>query len=165
MKHSMFVMIGIFGIFTGCVSDYGEEPMSFGATYGIIRTETLPRITSDSLLVRVAYSGCSGGHSFALHHRVVDLATAEMWLTKTTSDQMCEAYFEETRAFSLPEVLRNRKHLILLTRGGGRFVLRATMHYQDSLRFAPQAFRVENDTVKLTDIYIDCYGQSYQRIQ
>ncbi len=38
------------------------------------------------------------------------------------------------------------------------------IHYQDSLRFVPQAFRIDNDTLKLTDLCIDCYGHAYRRI-
>jgi hypothetical protein len=38
------------------------------------------------------------------------------------------------------------------------------IHYQDSLRFVPQAFKVGIDTLKLTDLCVDCYGHAYKRI-
>jgi hypothetical protein len=38
------------------------------------------------------------------------------------------------------------------------------IHYRDSLRFVPQAFQIDNDTLKLTDLCIDCYGHAYRRI-
>lgn len=207
-------------------------PPDFGASYGVIETQTLPVLTSDSLFVRVAYSGCNGGHLFTLRYRVVDRTTVEIWLHKVTPDQMCEAYFEEIKGYRLPEAVRNYLNVVLLSPDGKRITLRPTsstiygkwnwliseggfgwlrltpppavrieydrnglfsyyrsdtliattpftlrrektifspdtcdvIHYQDPLRFVAQLFRIDNDTLKLTDLCIDCYGHAYRRI-
>ncbi|MBI4547810.1 MAG: hypothetical protein HY707_07515 [Ignavibacteriae bacterium] len=39
------------------------------------------------------------------------------------------------------------------------------IHYLDSLRFLPQAFQVDRDTLRLTDVCIDCYYHVYERIR
>jgi|WetSurMetagenome_2_1015567.scaffolds.fasta_scaffold06711_8 hypothetical protein len=38
------------------------------------------------------------------------------------------------------------------------------IHYGDSLRFVPQAFRISNDTLRLVDQVIDGYSQVYARM-
>lgn len=39
------------------------------------------------------------------------------------------------------------------------------IHYRDSLRFLPQIYRVENDTLTLEDLCIDCYIHAYRRMR
>ncbi len=39
------------------------------------------------------------------------------------------------------------------------------IHYRDSMQFVPQAFRVDNDTLKLSDLCIDCYNHAYRRMR
>jgi hypothetical protein len=38
------------------------------------------------------------------------------------------------------------------------------IHYRDSVRFVPQAFRCDNDTLKLSDLCIDCYNHEYLKV-
>lgn len=100
----------------------GFRKVRFGARYGVIG---IPTLTSDSLLVRVGYGGCNRGHSFRLQYHVVADRTVEMWLHKTTPDQACEAYFEEDKAYRLPNAIRNYPNVVLLCPSGRRFVLRS----------------------------------------
>lgn len=102
----------------------GFRTIQFGARYEVIG---IPTLRSDSLLVRVGYGGCNGGHSFRLQYHVVADTTVEMWLHKITPDQACLAFFEEDKAYRLPGAIRNYPNVVLLCPSGRRFVLRSTI--------------------------------------
>lgn len=108
----------------GCITDQGKEPSLFGAYYDLVQTQAMPSVTADSVYVRVAYSGCSGNHLFTLRYRAIASATTELWLFKETSDQPCDAYFEENKTYSLPDEVRRRQKIVLVGPFDKRFTLR-----------------------------------------
>ncbi len=96
-----------------CINDQGSDTNQFGSPYKVIQTQAQPSLTTDSLFVAVAYSGCEGNHTFSLKYRVFS-STAEVWLVKETPGQMCDAYFEEVKAFPIPNEVQNSLTVVLL---------------------------------------------------
>ncbi|MBF8247900.1 MAG: hypothetical protein HW374_700, partial [Bacteroidetes bacterium] len=95
----------------------------FGSPYSLLQTQTQPSLTIDSLFVKVGYSGCSGNHAFSLKYRVIS-SIVEVWLYKEMNGQICDAYFEESKAFALSNEVRNSSKVILLGPLDKRFALK-----------------------------------------
>ena len=112
MKQLSSILIVVF--LTACINDQGTDENVFGYDYMILQTAELPTISNDSLIVRIAYSGCSGGHSFVLRNRILYSTSAEIWLFKQTPDQLCDAYFEETRYFQLTDEILEAAKIVLI---------------------------------------------------
>ena len=107
----------------GCVTDQGKAPNQFGAQYDLLQTSALPALVDDSLALRVGYGGCTRNHVFVLQYSIGIGSMATLWLFKETSDQSCDMYVEETRIFSLPNELRNRRTILLIGPSDKRFTL------------------------------------------
>jgi len=107
----------------GCINDQGKDTSLFGSYYNMIQTQTQPALTTDSLFVRVGYSGCSGNHPFSLKYRVISSSTAEVWAFKEKGEP-CDSYFEESRVFAIPNEVRNSSKVILLGPQDKRFALK-----------------------------------------
>lgn len=120
MKTFANLLTVVLLLIVGCINDQGNDTTQFGSSYNLLQTQTQPSLTTDSLLVMVA---CSGNHVFSLKHRVIS-STAEVWLFKETPDQMCDAYFEESKAFAVPNEIRNFSKVILLGPRDKRFALK-----------------------------------------
>jgi len=110
----------------GCFSDIGLEDsrIDFGYHYSILEHPSPPTLLHDTLVVHVAYSGCSGGHAFTLQHRISGSSQIELWLHKDTPDQVCDAYWNELRRWRLPESFRTHRSVALVDPRGKRFILR-----------------------------------------
>jgi len=107
----------------GCVNDQSNGIVQFGSQYNLLQTQSQPSLTDDSLLVMIAYSGCNGNHTFSLNYRISS-STAEVWLFKETPDQACDAYFQESRAFPVPNQVRNFSKVVLLGPPDKKFALK-----------------------------------------
>jgi hypothetical protein len=98
----------------GCVNDKGEDlKISFGSPYGIDTRNGFPKISYDSLIVQVNYSGCTRNHSFKLEFIATNLS-AQLWLLHETPGEACEMYVEETKSFLLPNEIRNKPKIFLV---------------------------------------------------
>ncbi|RMF59105.1 MAG: hypothetical protein D6748_07180 [Calditrichaeota bacterium] len=88
--------------------------VDFGYRYSIrppINSNVM--LKNDSLLVQVAYSGCSSPHQFEFHYYTTD-GEATVWFTKLTPDQSCEAYFTQWLRVKLPSQVVRKSKLIFL---------------------------------------------------
>ncbi len=123
---SAFFLLLVCGVALSCLTDAGIEDnrVDFGHRYSILDTPIAPVIKNDSLIVRLAYSGCSGDHAFLLRHRISGSSQLELWIQKETPDQMCEAYWTPTHRWRLPDVPDPQRPIMLLDPSGGRFPLR-----------------------------------------
>lgn len=102
---TLLVAVITFGL-TACDTSPDPEELSFGADYSVVVRDTLkPTVNGQMLNVRVAYSGCNGGHEFELNSDVRGNGSANVWLYKVTADQACDAYFEEDLQLRLPDRL------------------------------------------------------------
>lgn len=94
--------------------------VDFGAAYSIVQGETnpggieLPVLAGDSVLIRVAYSGCNPGHEFEFETRLLSSTRAEIWLKKTTEDESCAAFFTSDESFRVPFDVLAREDIFLL---------------------------------------------------
>jgi len=123
MKTFANLLTVVLLLIVGCINDQGNDTTEFGSAYNLVQTQTQPSLTTDSLLVMVAYSGCSGNHTFSLKYRVIS-SIAEVWLFKETASQPCDAYFEESKAFAAPNAIRNSSKVTLLGPQDKRFALK-----------------------------------------
>lgn len=112
MKQLSSILIILFLI--ACINDPNPYHADFGSDYVILQTEELPLIKNDSLIVRIAYSGCNGEHSFVLRNRYINSSTTEIWLYKQTPDQLCDAYFEETRYFLFTDEIIEATKIVII---------------------------------------------------
>lgn len=94
----------------------------FGHDYDLVEGDGLPRLEGDSLYVQVGYSGCSPGHDFTLEYSRIDSSSFEVWLFKENEED-CEAFFSETRAFKVPDEIRNADSVTLIKPVNGRIQL------------------------------------------
>lgn len=113
----LFLMIILVAGISACNTSADPEELSFGADYDIVVSETVkPEVSGQMLNVRVAYSGCNGGHDFELKSEVSGNGSANVWLYKITADQVCDAYFEEDLEFRLPDRLAQGVEQLYLLR-------------------------------------------------
>lgn len=123
MKTFANLLTVVLLLIVGCTNDQDSEATQFGSYYSLLQTQTQPSLTTDSLLVRVGYSGCNGNHTFSLKYRVIS-SIAEVWLFKETAGQPCDASFEESKVFAVPNEIRNSSKVILLGPQDKKFVLK-----------------------------------------
>jgi len=112
MKFLTVLLPLVLLLILGCNIDQIDVENRYGSAYTLLQTQSLPIITTDSIFVRVGYSGCNGNQTFVLRYRIYS-STAEVWLFKVTPGQPCDAYFEETKSFELSNEIRNSAKVIL----------------------------------------------------
>ena len=122
MKQFWIILI-IVALFN-CSEEEGAFEYDFGYDYSMLINDSLPVILNDSLHVRLAYSGCDGGHEFVIQEHFSDSDTVKVWLKKLTEDQPCDAYFEENRIYLLSSSVMISEHIVLLRPNGAGIVLR-----------------------------------------
>ncbi len=94
--------------------DPNSEDFRFGYSYNLIVSDSLPRLQGDSLYVQVSYSGCGPGHAFTLESSQAGPSSYEIWLFKENAED-CLAALGETRAFKVPDEVRDAQSVELVT--------------------------------------------------
>jgi hypothetical protein len=114
MYKNYKLVVLVFLLLVGCINDKGEDSkISFGSPYGIDTRNGLPKISNDSLIIKVNYSGCTRNHSFKLEFNLTNTG-AQIWLLQETPGETCEMYVEEIKSFLLPSELRNKQKINLV---------------------------------------------------
>ncbi len=119
-----FIAILNFILFSGCVNEVRFDGNRFGYHYTLIQNDSLPRLSGDTLFVGVAYSGCNPGHRFEVRYSFNRILSAEVWLFKSSPDQLCLAYFEEVQVFVLPRQVSSKQTVTLTGPNGEQIALK-----------------------------------------
>ncbi len=90
----------------GCSTGTDIDEVDFGAEYNVVVTDEFPNLTDSELQVEVSYSGCDPNHEFSLNFRQTNVSEYDVWLTKVTPDQDCQAFFQELVIQPMPEEIR-----------------------------------------------------------
>jgi hypothetical protein len=120
----VFLATLTFILFSGCVNEVWFDGNRFGYHYTLIENDSLPRLSGDTLFVAVGYSGCNPGHRFEVRYSFSKILSAEVWLFKSSPDQLCDAYFEEVKVFILPRQVSSKQTVTLVGPNGEQIALK-----------------------------------------